>query len=139
MSRKVARECAYKLVFEYVFNGSNSDETKTELLKDKPLNEADVNYINTVMTGMREHYDEIYSFVSGFTGNFNIERMFKPDLAVLILAVYEMKYIDDIPLSVSINEAVELIKSYSTEASSKYVNGVLGAIYKDLTGDKSNG
>lgn len=139
MSRKVARECAYKLVFEYVFNGSSSDETKTELLKDKPLNEADVNYIDAVIVGMTEHYDEIYSFVAKFTGNFNIERMFKPDLAVLILAVYEMKYMDDIPLSVSINEAVELIKNYSTEASSKYVNGVLGAIYKDLTGDKNNG
>jgi len=139
MSRKVARECAYKLVFEYLFNGSNTDETRTELLKDKPLTEADTTYIDAVLRGMEEHYGEIYAFVSEFTCNFNIERMFKPDLAVLILAVYEMKYMDDIPLSVSINEAVELIKNYSTEASSKYVNGVLGAIYKNLTGDKSNG
>ena len=55
------------------------------------------------------------------------------DMAAKLIAAYEMKYMDDIPLSVSISEAVELVKTYSTEKSYSYVNGILSSVYKELT------
>jgi N utilization substance protein B len=62
-----------------------------------------------------------------------MERIFRPDLAAMLIAIYEMKYMDDIPMSVSINEAIEIVKRYSTEKSGKYVNGILSSVYKELT------
>ena len=73
------------------------------------------------------------SFPKGF-----LERIFKPDLAALLLALYEMYYMDDIPLSVSIAEAVELVKRYSTDKSNQYVNGVLSTVYKRLSAKEEN-
>ena len=66
------------------------------------------------------------------SADFKFERIFKPDLAILLLATYEMKYIPNIPKNVSINEAVELAKVNSTEKSPQFVNGVLSGIYKEL-------
>ena len=65
--------------------------------------------------------------------NFRIDRIYKPDLAGLLLACYEMKYIKDIPLKVSISEAIELVKTFSTENSNKFVNGVLKGVYNELS------
>lgn len=138
MSRKTARDYAYKLVFEYLFNQESTDDTMKEMFDyDMSLTDSDKAYISSVISSVKEHFDEIKEYISGFTANFALERMYKPDLAVLILAVTEMKYIKDIPESVSIYEAVELIKQYSTEKSYKYVNGVLGAISKDMNKEKN--
>ena len=77
----------------------------------------------------------IFSKNLSFSNGFNIDRIYKLDLAALLLATYEMKYMDDIPLSVSISEAVELVKTYSTEKSNSFVNGILSSVYKSLTNE----
>ena len=64
--------------------------------------------------------------------NFKVERIYKPDLSALLLACYEMKYMEEIPLAVSINEVIEIVKTFSTENSSKFVNGVLKGVYNSL-------
>ena len=63
--------------------------------------------------------------------NWSIERIFKIDLAILRLAVYEIHFMDNIPPKVAVNEAVELAKKYGNDASSNFVNGVLREIIKD--------
>ena len=132
MSRKSAREDAYKLVFEYISTKDAETPTKDYIFKDPNMTQIDADYITSVYSGVQEHFDEIIEIISRNADNFKIERIFKPDLAALVLAVYEMKYIDDIPLNVSISEAVELVKSYSTDKSYKFVNGVLAGVYKEL-------
>lgn len=71
-------------------------------------------------------------FLHHLTGKWKIERLNKVSLGIMRLAVYELKYLDDIPANVTINEAVELSKKFSGEDEYKFVNGVLGAIARDL-------
>lgn len=139
MSRRTARDYAYKLIFEQLFNNSNSDEespTLQSMLEDSEITNEDRDYMKTVVSGVKEHYDDLRLLIESNSQNFKIERIFKPDLAALFLAVYEMKYMDNIPCAVSINEAISIVKSYSTTSSYIFVNGVLSGIYKQIGGDK---
>ena len=131
MSRKVARTYAYQLVFESLFN-KDDQIAKENIFKDPTLTLDDSNYIETVVNGVNQNYNELIELISRNTANFKFERIFKPDLAILLLATYEMKYIPNIPKNVSINEAVELAKVNSTEKSPQFVNGVLSGIYKEV-------
>ena len=132
MSRKVAREYAYKLVFEFLFSNATNSRTY-QLFACADLDEKDVEYLENVYFGIAKKYDELINVVSEFSHGFNIDRIYKTDLSALLIAIYEMKYIDDIPLSVSINEAVILVKKYSTDKSNSFVNGILSSVYKSLT------
>ncbi|MDE6189523.1 MAG: transcription antitermination factor NusB, partial [Clostridia bacterium] len=89
-------------------------------------------YINDTINGVKEHYDELLSLIAENSKNFKLDRIYKSDLAALLLACYEMKYIEDIPLKVSISEAIELVKIFSTENSNKFVNGVLKGVFNEL-------
>jgi transcription antitermination protein NusB len=133
MSRKIAREYAYKLIFEYIFTKETDDGISKDIIfLDQELSKIDSEYIESVVHGVKEHYDELLEIISRNAKNFKLERIFRADLAALLLAVYEMKYMPDIPMNVSIAEAVEIVKSYATEKSYQFVNGVLSGVYKEL-------
>lgn len=136
MSRKLARESAYKLVFEFLFTNQPNDYTLELLMYDKELDEEDKLYIDNVYKGVIDKYSELSDYLSAFAIGYRAERIVKADKAALLLAAYEMKFMDDIPLSVSINEAVDLVKRFSTEKSSSFVNGILASVYKDIKGEK---
>lgn len=130
--RKKARDSVYKLVFEYLFLGRENPRTLAIMTAvDMPGSESE--YITTVYRGVIEHAEELKETVSKYAVNFKSDRIFLADMAAMLIAVYEMKYMDDIPLGVSISEAVELVKTYSTEKSYSYVNGILSSVYKELT------
>lgn len=132
MSRKIARESAYKLIFEYLFLKKANQRT-FEILSSIELADVDRKYMLQVYTGVIKNYDNLIAIIDELSEGFSLDRIFKPDLAALLLAVYEMNYMKDIPLSVSIAEAVELVKRYSTDKSNQYVNGVLSSVYKKLS------
>ena len=132
MSRRIARDSAYKLIFEYLFRKERDGFTLDIVCADSNITQADKNYIQTVYDGVIDHFDELVELISSCTTGFNTERIFRPDLAALLLAAYEMKYMDDIPMPVSVSEVLELVKSYSTEKSAAFVNGVLAGVYKKL-------
>ena len=133
MSRKSARECALKLVFEYVFTKERNKITFDEILSDKSLTKEDKLYIYKVYEGVTSKYMELEKIIERNAKGIKAARIYKTDLALLLLAVYEMYYIDEIPLAVSINEAVDNAKIYSTEKSTVFINGVLAGVYKELT------
>ncbi|MEG1394678.1 MAG: transcription antitermination factor NusB [Clostridia bacterium] len=133
MSRKIARDYALKLVYEYLFNKEIDENTKETFFADSAINDSDMEYINKVTNGVVENYSELVMMIADNAKNFKLDRIFKFDLAGLLVGCYEMKYMDDIPLSVTINEVVELVKTYSTERSHIFVNGVLAGVYKQLT------
>lgn len=83
------------------------------------------------MCGIKENEEKIDNMILAKLKNWSIERIFKIDLAILRLAVYELNFMDAIPPKVAINEAVELAKKYGNDASSNFVNGVLREIIKD--------
>lgn len=132
MSRKIARDTVYKLIFEYLFTEEKATVSLELAFLDQSLTDIDKSYILKTYSGVVEKRAELLNLISNYSEGFSAERIFKPDLACLLLATYEMLYIDDIPLSVSISEAVELVKKYSTEKSSSYVNGILSSIFKYL-------
>ena len=132
MSRRSARLSAYQLIFGYLFSKEIDYKTCETMKGAEDISESDAEYIDNVVNGVKEHYDELMQMIADNSKNFKIDRIYKPDLAGLLLACYEMKYIPDIPLKVSISEVIEIVKTFSTENSNKFVNGVLKGVFNEL-------
>ncbi len=130
MTRKQAREEAFILIFEKVFN-SDSVEEVLELAAEVRNFEAD-DYIKSVFFGVYSNLEEIDNIISENSIGWKINRISKTALSVLRLAIFEIKYMEDIPQSVTINEAVELCKTYSGKEESAFVNGILSTVAKSL-------
>lgn len=81
-----------------------------------------------LVEGVAENLSSINSLISKFSEDWSLDRMPLLDRNIMRIAIYEMLYEEDIPVSVSINEAVEIAKAFSTEDSPKFINGVLGKI-----------
>jgi N utilization substance protein B len=135
MSRKVAREILYQLVFEYLFLKEVNAETLELMLVDGSLNDDDAGYIRESYFEIAEKCGGIIDEISAFTIDFKIDRVFKTDLAALIIALYEIENRVDIPSAVSVNEAVNLVKKFSTDKSYSYVNGVLAGYLKSKSNE----
>ena len=132
VQRKQSLDSVFKLIYEYLFSQSINEKTLMMMTAgDMPM--AEIDYINTVYHGVINHVDELKEIIVKYARGFGLDRIYKLDLAALLLAIYEMKYMDDIPLGTSIAEAVELVKIYSTEKSYSFVNGILSSVYKELT------
>lgn len=123
MSRRDAREIAFKLVFEYAFNKRDNKEEFEEYTS--ALDADDKAYVSEVYFGVVSHYDELEEKISSAIEKFAFDRLFKVDLAILLLAAYEIVYMESIPYKVSVDEALNLAEKYSTNKSVKYINGVL--------------
>ena len=123
MSRAISREETFKLIFEHCVNGESNQLTLNELIENNK--QIEVDYVKTVYYGVIEHFDELKEEISKVSKTFSLDRIFKVDLALLLLSLYEIKYMPDIPHAVSINEVLNLAKVYSTEKSASYINGVL--------------
>ena len=134
MTRRQARELAFILVFEKAFR----DEPIADIIKD--AGEArDVNanaFAIKLAEGTVENQDEIDRLILAHSQKWNEGRISYVAMAILRLAVFEMKFYDDTPESVSINEAVELAKTYGGNEDSTFVNGVLGGISRGEKSDK---
>lgn len=128
MGRVQARESVFKLVFEYCLNKERDEELLNEILEES---KDEKTYITTLYDGVVERYEELCNDIAENIKNFSFERVFKVDLAILLVAIYEIKHMEDIPATVSVNEAVKLAKTYSTEKSYSYINGVLSNFVKD--------
>ena len=136
MSRKIARENTYKLIFEFLFNKTPNSRTYSVFSLGE-MDDSDVAYMEKVYYGVINRYEELSEIISEYSQGFSLDRIYKPDLSALLLAVYELKYMDDIPPAVTINEAVDLVKKYSTDKSNVFVNGILSAVNKNLSEKKS--
>lgn len=131
MTRREAREQAFMVLFEKTFF---EDVSISEIVSD--AQEAELIKINAfadvILKAVENNIEIIDSIIAENARKWSIERLPKVSLAVLRLAIGEMKFVDDVPAGVSVNEAVELTKKYGTEDDASYVNGVLGAVAKAL-------
>ena len=136
MSRKNAREILYKLVFEYTFSRTLNDRTREMLLLDATLTDDDKRYVADGYVCIAEKYDDLCALILKYTAGYaSVDRLVKADLVAMLIAAYEISYVPEIPSSVSINEAIELVKQYSTSKSNGFVNGVLANINKEVRGN----
>ena len=136
MSRRKARDITFKYVYSTLYGeGEVNDIIESIITADsdevKNLEAEEKEYFDKVSCGKKKHEKEIDNMILSKLKNWTIERIFKIDLAVLRLAVYEIMYFENMPLKVAVNEAVELAKKYGNDASSNFVNGVLREIIKD--------
>lgn len=156
MSRKLAREIAFKVVFSNNFQNEMSEDTELQLenmkrlvedlasdedflnnseskISSESLSAEDKKYIEEVCYGISSRTEELDEKIKTYLKGWTMDRIGKTDLAILRLAIYEILYREDIPYKVSINEAVELAKMYCDDASPSFINGLLAALINSIS------
>lgn len=133
MSRKVSREKAMELIFSIMLSKDSNEEAVENFVDnyEGDINELDLTYIKRVLAGVTTHTEEIEKEIEKYAENWKIDRISKINLAILKLGIYEMKYFDEVPDRVAINEAIEIAKKYSDQKSVSFINGVLDKILKN--------
>lgn len=130
MRRREQREHIFKLLFMTEFNSPEEMPEQLSLYFDslEELKEQEQEYMLEKYRSVREHLDEIDGILNETSKGWKTKRMSRVDLNALRLAVYELKYDEEVPVGVAINEAVELAKRFGGETSGSFVNGILGKI-----------
>ncbi len=132
MNRSKAREVAMQLLYQYSITGELTPvENSIDILEIDEITPQNEEYFKNVFKEFEEVKGDIDEIISLNSRTWKFDRIAKVDLAILRLALFEMIYIDSIPKKVSLNEAIELAKKFSTEKSYKYVNGLLGGYLKN--------
>jgi transcription antitermination protein NusB len=130
MNRYELREQVFKMLFRAEFYEKEELPEQLALFFDEldQKEDKDVSYIQTKYEHILEHLPKIDQMINEAAKGWKTSRMGKVDLTLIRLAVYEMKYEEDIPTGVAINEAVELAKRYGTDDSASFVNGILAKL-----------
>lgn len=134
MSRKAARETVMKLLYQMDIGGILPDEVINNFYDNyegKELSEEDRKFIENYVTGVYEFKDDIDRSIESSSKEWKINRIAKVDLSIMRLAIYEMKFREDIPKAVAVNEAIELAKKFGGENSANFINGILGSLIKE--------
>lgn len=138
MSRILAREYCFKLVFEHQFLLQQDDEYLAEIMSDEKLSPEDKGYINSSYLNISNNQSKIDEVIKQYLKDYSIERLYKIDLAILRVAVYELLFCDEkLPDSIIIDSAVELSKKYSTDNSYKFINGILASVVRGKDDSKA--
>lgn len=132
MSRRELREQIFKLLFRVEFNPQEDMPAQVQLFfqQDEPVDEKNQEEITQKYQKIVGHLGEIDEMIENTASGWTTSRMGKVDLTILRLAVYEMKMDEGIPVSVAINEAVELAKKFGQDESPSFINGVLAKFAK---------
>lgn len=127
MTRRELRENVFKMLFRVEFHEEGEMTGQLGMMDDELENikEEDAAYINNKCSDIIAKIPELDEAINASTTGWKTSRMGKVDLSIIRLAVYEIKYEEDVPAKVAINEAVELAKLYGTDNSASFVNGVL--------------
>ena len=130
MNRREQREQIFKILFGVEFHSADELEDQSGLYMEDlgDIRKKDADYMTGKVRSIVEHMDEIDGMINQASKNWKTTRMAKAELSILRLAAYEIKYEDDIPVSVSINEAVELAKLYGSDHGPAFVNGILSGM-----------
>ncbi|MDD6066174.1 MAG: transcription antitermination factor NusB [Firmicutes bacterium] len=130
MTRREEREHIFKLLFLIEFYGKEELEQQEQLYAEElaGAKEKDRIYIQEKYERIKEKLPQIDELLGSVSKGWRTERMGKVELTLLRLAVYEMKYDDDIPVGVAINEAVELAKTFGGDGSPAFINGILAKL-----------
>ena len=133
MGRRETRENAMKLLYQVQIQRDDIEEQINRFVVEQEIKEKqDIEYLLDVVNGVIKNENELDNLISIHAKGWTIHRMPKVDLAIMRLTCYEIKYRKDIPVNVSINEAVEKAKKYSGDQSKTFVNGVLGKVFAEL-------
>lgn len=130
MTRKELRENVFRMLFHKEFHEECEMEEQYKFYKNAvaSMTDEDSEYVHNKVFCIIEKLEEIDNAIDAVSIDWNVKRMSKVDLTIMRLAYYEMKFDEDIPVKVAINEAVELAKIYGGDDSPSFVNGILGKL-----------
>ena len=136
MKRSKLREISFHILYESQFQPEEAaeklrDTYLEQFYEEGEATETDKAFILNEVSGTLEHLKDIDEKIESSLVGWKLSRLSRVDLAILRLSLFEILYEEEIPVSVSINEAVELAKNYSEETSSSFINGVLANFAKD--------
>lgn len=131
--RRASREIVLQYIFEYLVQKEKRDEIQEDEFFLE-LSEEDQKYVLDTYDGCIREFNNIIEVIKPHTNKFSLQRLFKMDLAIIVLATYELM-LGKVPAQVIINEAVTLSKKFSDPSTTSFVNGILATIYKER-GDK---
>lgn len=135
-SRHLSRTIAMQALYEWDFKGKDKKELEKIVehnIKEFAPGIKDSDFIRDLVKGVIEHIEEIDKMIEKYAPQWPIDQITMVDRNVLRLGVYELVFYESTPSRVAINESIEVAKSFGGESSGKFINGVLGAIYKDRT------
>lgn len=132
MTRKEARDAAFKIMFEYIFQKDTANELLLKYYELFGEPDGQKEYLEQLISGCMENLTTLDGKISENLSKRPINRISKVSLSVLRIAVYEIMFSENIANSIVINEAVELAKTYESPTTGKFVNGVLSSVLKGL-------
>ncbi|WP_062552421.1 transcription antitermination factor NusB [Peptoniphilus phoceensis] len=132
MSRKKARIGAMQALFSMDINDDFSLDNLEVFMENNNFQGDEADYINRVVPDILDKLDVVDETIEKNLKGWTMARLAKVDRQILRIAVYEFLYKDDIPKEVSINEAVEIARLYSSDEAPKFINGILGTIYRSF-------
>jgi len=134
LSRKVAREKAMQTLFQIELTNVNPEEAMRNVLEEPELDEQSKVFARRLILGTLEKLDEIDKKIRENAHKWQLERIGNVEKTVLRIGTYEILYVEDVPNAVAINEAINLVKVFSTEKAAPFVNGILDKIANENRG-----
>ncbi|MEX1052079.1 MAG: transcription antitermination factor NusB [Patescibacteria group bacterium] len=138
VNRHLSRTVAMQSLYEWDFHPGGDILKIAERVMGPVKDDVDVEYTNRVLEGTVKHAEEIDKLITDAAPEWPLEQISIIDKSILRLSAYELLHDDDIPPKVAINEAVEIAKTFGGENSSKFINGVLGTLYRNSDGYKED-
>ena len=137
MSRKEARDVAFKIVYQNEFEIDDIEAILINTIQEKNItDEEELKYVNYVINGIKENESLIEDKIKeNLKENWSINRISKLNIAILKIAIFELMFMsDDIPQKVSVNEALEFIDLYGDKKDKSFINGILAKVITDMKG-----
>ena len=146
MTRTNAREIVVHLIYGINYTKESADEAivtrfaqdyyetlheENDIYADRP-NQKQMTYINQVVHGIEAHQEELDNYIAKYAIGWHIDRISRLARSIMQLAIYEILYVNDVPTSAAVNEAVELTRKYEDEDVVSFVNGILGAFAREV-------
>lgn len=146
MTRTNAREIVVHLIYGINYTKESADEaivsrfaqdyyetlgSENDIYADRP-NQKQMGYIGDVVRGIEEKHEELDGYIAKYAIGWNIDRISRLARSIMQLAMYEILYVEDVPTSAAINEAVELTRKYEDEDVVSFVNGILGSFAREV-------
>lgn len=131
LKRSELREELFKIIFYLELKKDNIENLITTFIEEKDPYKDEIDHVREISADLLGKMDEIDASIKTYLRDWSFERLSKMSIAVLRLAFYEIKYREDIPVKVSINEAMELAKKYDDEKNASFINGVLAEFVKE--------
>ena len=147
MTRANARDLAVHLIYGRVFTGEEPEQVvstrlakeyyeqlaeENEVYAERP-SRAQLRYLDTVVSGVANREEELNGYIRKFSIGWDISRISKLTRCIMQLAIFEILYVEDVPVGVAVSEAVRIAKMYDGNDTGSFVNGILGSFARSLT------